>query len=389
MATLDELTTPLTSAEIRQSIYDAIEALGVNTTSWKPGAVTRTIIAGTSIVLAGFSQLQAQLARNGFLELSEGDWLTVVARQNYNVERQAATFAAGAVTFDNTGGGVFAPGIGDVIVLNSTTSKTYRNTEAFTLAAFETGVSVNVEALESGTASNASPGDIDTLETVLLGVTVTNPSAIVGTDEQTDESLIEEALAKTGTLSPNGPADAYRFVAVNATTDDGTSAGVTRVTVDPDGNGDTLIFVANATGPLSGLTGDTTMPFGAVEEAIETQVCPLGITCATVNATALLVPVTYEIWVRSSIGLTVSQIETNIAAALSSFMSTQPIGGSRKVAGPGFVFLEQIEGVIAATVGSAALIDLATTLPAGDTSVAVFEAPVLGAVIATTNIVSI
>lgn len=389
MATLDELTTPLTRTEIEAAIYAAIEARGVKTSSWKPGAVARTIVAGVALVLSAFSSLQQKIAESGFLQLAEGDWLTIVAREVYGVERNTGTFAAGNVTFDNTGGGVYSPGVGDVIVLNSTTGKTYRNTEAFTLAAFETGKSVAVEAVEIGADSTAAPGDIDTLETVLLGVTVTNPTALVGKDPETDAELRTRCLAKTGTLSPNGPADAYRYLALSAETDDGVSAGVTRVTTTADGEGNVTVYVATATGPVAGSIGDTTTPLGAVDEAIQTQAVPLAVTATVLSATANTIAITYEVWVRSTIGLTVAEIDALVSTALATFLSAQPIGGSRKVPGGGFVFVDALEGVIAEAVGTAYLIDLVITVPAADVSIAASEAPVLGTVTPTINLVSI
>ena len=56
----------------------------------------------------------------------------------YGVERSPGTFASGTLTFDNAGGGVYSGGIGDLIVRSSTTNKTYRNTEAFTIGALAT-----------------------------------------------------------------------------------------------------------------------------------------------------------------------------------------------------------------------------------------------------------
>lgn len=389
MATLEELTTPLTVDEVSESIYDALEALGVKTSSWKPGAVARTIIAGVSIVLAAFSTLQALIAKNGFLELSEGDWLTVVARQVYGVEKNTGTFAAGELTLDNTGGGVHTPGIGDVIALNTTTGKTYRNTEAFSIGAFETGVLVDFEAIEIGSPSTSAPNEIDALETVLLGVTVDNVAALVGLDAEADEALKARARAKTGTLSPNGPSDAYRFLALSAETDDGTLAGVTRVTEVPDGEGNVIVYVATASGPITGSIGDTTTPLGAVDEAIQTQAVPLAVTATTTSAVANDIDVTYEIWLRSTIGLTVPEIDALIDAALIDFMATQPIGGSRKVPGGGFVFTDAIEAAITGSLPAGALIDLDLAAPAADVAIAANEAPVLDTVTPTINLVAI
>jgi len=389
MATLEELTTPLTKDEVSESIFDSLEALGVKTSSWKPGAVARTIIAGVAIVLAAFSTLQALIAKNGFLELSEGDWLTVVARQVYDVERTVGTFAAGVLTLDNSTGSVHTPGIGDVIALNMSTGKTYRNTEAFSIGAFETGVLVDFEAIEIGSPSTSAANDIDALETVLLGVTVDNAAAFVGLDAENDEALKARARAKTGTLSPNGPADAYSFLALSATTDDGQPAGVTRVTEVPDGEGNVIVYVATASGTITGSIGDTTTPLGAVDESIQTKAVPLAVTATTTAAVAKDIPVTYEVWLRATIGLTVPEIDALIDTAILSFMATQPIGGSRKVPGGGFVFTDAIKAAITAAVGTAVLIDLDLAAPAADVAIAANEAPVTTTITPTINLVAI
>jgi hypothetical protein len=388
MPTLAELTTPLTRTEIEAAIYSAIEALGVKTTSWKPGAIARTIIAGTAIVLAAFSTLQARIAESGFLELAAGDWLTIVAREVYGVERSNGTFAAGNVTLTNTGGGLFTPGIGDVIFLNSTTGKTYRNTAAFVLNPFQVGLVVPVEAIEIGADSTAAPTDIDDFVTVLLAVTVTNPNALVGQDPETDAALRERCLAKTGVLSPNGPADAYRFLALSAVTTGGTPAGVTRVRTVPDGAGNVLVILATASGPVTGIIGDPSTPLGAANEAIQTQCVPLAVTATVQSAVASTIAVTYSLWVKNTIGLTVSQIQTQVATALAVFLSTQPISGSRKVPGPGFVFVEQLEGVIAEAVGASFLVDVQVTVPAANVAIASNGAPVLGTVTPTVTVVA-
>jgi phage-related baseplate assembly protein len=389
MATLEELTTPLTKAEIETAIYDGIAARGVATTSWKPGAIARTIIACVAIVLSAFSTLQARIAESGFLELASGDWLTLVARYVFGVERDEGTFAAGNVQLDNTGGGVFAIGVGDLIVSNSSTGKQYRNTAAFSLAALEEEKIVPVEAIEIGADSTSAAGTIDTIVTTMLNVTVTNPTALVGLDPDTDPELREKCQAKTGTLSPNGPADAYRYIALSAEKDDGSTTGVTRVTTIPDGEGRVYVWVANASGTLTGTVGDTTTDLGAVDAAIQEQCVPLAVTAVVDSAVALTIDVTYQVWVRNTTGFTSEQLEEAIATYLATFMASQPINGSRKVAGQGYVFKQAIEAAIASVVGTTHLIDKSISLPAADVAVDEDEAPVLGTVLGTVTVVSI
>ena len=132
---LATLTTALTADEVEAAIYDAVEARGAKTSAWKPGAVVRTIIAGVSIVLAAFSSLIALVAAGGFLELATGDWLTLVARYVFGVERIGATFATGTVTLTNGSGTPYSGGADDLIVQNSTTDAVYRSTGAWSVAA--------------------------------------------------------------------------------------------------------------------------------------------------------------------------------------------------------------------------------------------------------------
>ena len=98
-----------------------IAATGTKTTNWKPGAVVRTIVAVLAFVLAAFSVLTSLLAKSGFLELSSGAWLTLVARYVYGVERDTGSFATGFVTLDNAGGGVYSGDPDDLLFTNPTT----------------------------------------------------------------------------------------------------------------------------------------------------------------------------------------------------------------------------------------------------------------------------
>jgi hypothetical protein len=99
----DALITPLSFDEIRASIYNVLAATGVTTSTWKPGAVVRTIISGVAIVLAGLSAFIALLAASAFLPLATGEWLRLVALYVFNVVRIEATFATGSVTLVNNG----------------------------------------------------------------------------------------------------------------------------------------------------------------------------------------------------------------------------------------------------------------------------------------------
>lgn len=374
--TLDELTTPMTVAEAKTAIYDALAAKGVRTTSWKPGAVVRTIIACVAIVLAAFSRLQALVAKGGFLELAEGVWLDQVALYVYGETRSPGSFASGNVTFNNAGGGVYSGGIGDIVVRSSATNKTYRNTAPFSIGALATGVQIPFAAVELGADSTAPAGTIDTLVTTLSGVTCTNATALVGTDEEGDPDLKIRCRAKLGTLSPNGARAAYEYIARSAVASDGRPIGVTRVRTIPDGVGGVEVYVATATGVVTGTDTDPDTDLGAVAEAIWTQCEPLCIEATVQSATAATIAVTYELWVRGLDGVRASDIEPLVAEALATYLSQVPIGGDG-----GYVRKSALEAVIGSV--RADTTRVAVTVPAADVVITTAQAPVAGTVTAT------
>ena len=57
-----------------------------------------------------------------------------------------------------------------------------------------------MRAVEIGAASSVGPGLVDTLQTTLTYVTVTNPASIVGSDELDDEDLRELCRNKLAAL---------------------------------------------------------------------------------------------------------------------------------------------------------------------------------------------
>lgn len=108
MLPIDQLIKPLSKDEVKDSIYRLMAATGLPVTSWPEGGVARTIVAIVAAIFAGFTDVIAVAIRAGFLDLAEGIWLTLLARYVYGVDRIEATFAAGEVTLNNTGGGVYS-----------------------------------------------------------------------------------------------------------------------------------------------------------------------------------------------------------------------------------------------------------------------------------------
>lgn len=308
---LDDLTTPMTADEARAAIYAALAARGVKTTGWKTGAVVRTIVYGLGVVASALSTLQATLARGGFLDLAEEDWLSLVALYVFGETRAAGTFAATTVTLTNSGGGVYSGAAGDLIVASSVNGKQYRSTEAYSLAALGT-VNVAVEAIEVGEDSNAAAGDIDTVVTALNGVSVTNATGAVGTDEETDPVLRERCRAKWATLGTGSTEPAYDYWARTA------SSEVVRVTVRENDDlgtttdGDVTVVLAAASAGVSATA------VSDVDSYIQTK-RPLCANVHVASATAFAVPVTAALTVRTGYGAAaVAEASSSLATYASS-----------------------------------------------------------------------
>jgi phage-related baseplate assembly protein len=374
---LDDLIQPVTRAEVQQSIYDVLGIVGVVTTTWKPGAVVRTIIVAVSAVLAALSNLQANICRSGFLQFSSGSWLTLVARYGYGVERLGATFASGSLTLVNGGGGVYTVDPDDWIFLNTATNKTYRNTQAFTLNALQT-LTIQIQATEAGADSSADPGEIAALVTTILNVTCSNAGALTGTNAESDPELRSRAQQKLGALSPMGPWDAYTYAVRSATREDGTPLGINRVRIVKDGSGHVWVYVASVNGEVPGDVDDPTSDLGIAMEAVQRKAAPLAVTAEVISATAFVVAVTYELWMYNTSALSGPQITEAIDDAIEAFLASQPIGGNVIGTDPGKVFINAIEKAIFNAIPE--IFQVTVSLPLTDEELDPNDVPIKGSI---------
>jgi len=375
----DELVTPLTRAEIQASFYRVYATLGLKTSSWKGGAVVRTMTWASSIVLSGFSALQASIAKSGFLELAEGPWLDLVAWYVYRQKRVAATFASGVLTLNNNGGGVYEADPDDLIFTNPATNKQYRNTAAVSIGSGEQNVLVPVRAIEAGSTSSSQTGAITEITTTLLQVTCTNASPLIGNDEELDPALRTRSLESLGALSPFGPWDAYASAIRNATRDDASTLGVTRIRPVKDGFGHVDVYVATDSGGLTGDIDDIESDLGIAYDAVKRWAEPLAVTATVLSATPLPIAVTYELWMYNTSGRTDLEVAAAVQLRLSNFIRSQPIAGNRIDSGPGKVYQDAVRTAIAATFPNQ-MFHVVVTTPAGDVVVDPDEVPTLGTV---------
>lgn len=335
-----------------------VESLGVTVTSWRAGDPTRSLYHYLAEMLTVLEPVVREFIAGGFLEFASGEWLTILAKQVYNVDRDEATFAGDALVLENTEPYLYEIEAGDLTFKSSATGQTYHNTTGGTLSPGP-GTTLELEwvADEAGSDSSVSADEIDELVTTLLGVEIQSSGAGVGVDEQTDAALKAECSASVGGISPNGPAEAYQSVALNSTLTGVTD--VTKAEVDGDSDtGDVTLYLAGPSGPVQSESVD------AVADAIALWATPLTITPSVVNATEVAVAISMTVYIYSSVGETEAVIQSTVSDRLQDVFTELAIGGDdgeldpSKLSSAAFAsFPGYVHKVVVATPAAAVAID--------------------------------
>lgn len=338
MIPIEQLITPLSADDVFEKLLAGLETVGIPARSWRPGGVGRSILGVVAELGYQGSSMVTAAVRGTFLAYAEGPWLTAHASDVYGVERVAATFASGQVTLTNAGGAIHDIGADELVVRSSASGARFRVTQAFVLGA-SSSITVDVQAVDAGAASTVAPGDIDTLETPLERVTVSNGASIVGRDAESDDALRARASAARGTWSALGPRDAYYAAAFSARLGDESPTSISRVQVsNASSTGTVTVVCATPTGTPS------TADLNAVRGEIEAKARPDSVTVNVLGAVAHPTAKTIRIWAR---GGTPSLIIANAQRALAEMIAAYPIGGIAKVdGGQGYLY----DDAIAATV---------------------------------------
>lgn len=283
------------------TLLSVASTLGLSATSWQPGGVARTILAIVATADAARDQVIVKMIKGGFLDSAATvtpdpsnantwtsatwtpGWLDVLADGVYNVQRIAATYATGTINVvasSSAAGGTFQPGTYHVA---NGSGKTFSNTQAFTVTPSST-TPITIAADIAGSSSNSATGGITTTVTSLVGVTVTNPQSINGSDAESNAALVTRCRQKLQALSPNGPKGAYAYFALAASQLRAAATGnpsaitspITRalVTVAPT-TGIVTLYVASANGTVSGVAG--------LAVTAATNASPIAITTASAH----------------------------------------------------------------------------------------------------------
>lgn len=341
MLSFNDLLKIPTAEQIKKTLLQGCASLGLDVDSWAEGGITRTLIALQARLLAWLAPVISEAAKLASLDECEGDLLTAKAWDMYRVERVAPVRAkaANGVLLTNAGGGLYVFDAGDLVFAHTTTRATYRNTSGGTLTPGGS-LTLDLEAEDAGSGSNALVGEITTLVTTFLGVSCTNVVPMLGLDGERDEALRERCRLKLGTLGNGIVEDAIRYWLLSAERADGTSYGVTKVLVRPIvGDGSVDVFIAIATGDVPG--GDIIK----LQNIIDMHATPY---TSIINLwSAVAYPVDAVCTVLVDTDMTDAEVKNAVLASIAKHLDTIPIGGvSGYGMDQGWLLWRSLEGAI-------------------------------------------
>jgi len=365
--TFEDLMQSVPVEQIVQATLDVAEDLELPVTAWQEGSAAREIIYIDATNLAGFSTSITPIARGGLLDYADGDWLTLLAKQVFDVDKILSSAATGNIRLNNAGAVPYTLDPGDVRVLNETTGATYTSASGGTLTASGTLV-LDFVADSPGTAGNLVSTDTLSLITTLDGVTPVFDATLLGQDEELDPALKQRCRDSRGRASPNGPASAYDYFAKSTVRPDGTNVGVTR-TRRIETNATVRLVVADADGEV--IPSDVEL----IQSTVDLNCVPTGFTAIVQSAT--LNGITIAVTLTRSPTATELQatIEARVTAAIAEYFSTIGVGGDDAASFRG-VYLSTLITVIRVAAGPS-VVNAVITSPAADVPLATTEVPVV------------
>ena len=340
------LLQPQTPAQMRANMVNMLIALNIPANLWVNGGVASSLLTITASSLSSCQNLLVQAIASGFLNSASGSWLALLAYYVYGVTVPVATFASGQLVLTNGGGGVFNFAPYTASFADPVTGQTYQNVTAISLSSVGQTQTITIQCTVAGSIGNASPGAISgptAFVTTMLGVTCTNPSAIVGVDGPNDATIRTICTNKLGSLSSRGPSSAYSYAVQVATgVISGLPVNINRSTVTPSSStGVVQLYVASPSGAASA------DDINGVIASCNLIAVPDAVTLFVFSANPVPDTSAYTVWVQSN-GVPAATIQAAIVAQLASFYSspiTSPIGGLKTDAG-NFIFATGKAGAI-------------------------------------------
>lgn len=318
MASFEELIQVQSKSTILSTLLGFLSLKGYPVSSWVTGMVSKDLSEFVAAFLSDLTNRVVQIAKGGYLDYAEGDWLTVLARSFYALDRAPAVAAQHYLTLTNATGGT----------INVTVGSLFQTVGGVQFSVPATSIGSGLSVVATATAVTPAASGNVALNTITQsvssypGLTATNaPDAFTGSslittgsDEESNELLRSRCKAKWSSIGAGGNADAWRYWALNAV-----PGVVTKVKIFPavPGGMQVTYVVANDTGPIS-LTD-----FLTVVDYVATR-CPLTITPNALNASTSTTKPTGTVYYKNTTSL--ANAQSDVAASLLALQKRKDIG---------------------------------------------------------------
>lgn len=356
MLTLEQLVTPQTEDEVLASSLNILRQLGFQATSWQSGSAQLTILRLIARIISALTTTVAQIAAGGFTTLASSAYLRLLAKYFYAIDYLPAQPTIGLMTLTSSAGApIHTWNAGDIIVSDSAEGTAGANTYTCTAGGSlgpSSSTQLEFKADVAGAAGNIAPGVPIFLWTAYVGVTVTNPALLPGSntwvttpgeDEESDARLAARCLGRWERLMYGNTDGAYKGWALEAL------PALTRVSVNAaQGNGTVALIGATSLGPLSGpqclvienyingvADGVGRRPINDIVSCDPAVI----VTSPALTITAYVVPSVFD------------TIEADMTAALLAYIGGIPIGGTKLTAGSGVVIYSELVRIAQALTG--------------------------------------
>jgi len=257
-----------------------------------------------AIELANLSTLTDEILSRAFVDTATGEYLDKIAG-GFGITRKPAAKATTTVTITGSEGSSIA--IGDKVASDTVN---FLVTEAKTIAAGQTTMSVTVECETAGIIGNVPVGAIKYFPITIAGLTaVTNAISVTnGYDEETDEELRTRFYIHVQTPATSG--NIYHYMNWS---NDTTGVGATKVFPIWNGNGTVKVVIINS----NKRAADSTL-IDSVTANIEAN-RPIGATVTVISASELAINVVATLSLDT--GYVLADVTTAIETALTEHLA--------------------------------------------------------------------
>ena len=373
-----------TLAYIEDKIQGYAATASLLLSSWQEGDVGEQVLQAIVPTIYAFTGIITGLTRSGFGDtaMDPGDdpddpdpdyaapkWLSYWGEGDMGTKRFTEGFASGYITLTNAADGEtqsIAPF--DKTFTRDTansdgTFPTYRNAPDDSIYLLADGtfnlepgqvITIPIIADVVGTASNAGIGEITTLTTTTLGVTVANAAPVLGSSGEARDPYVLRCRRAASIISPAGPSGAFEYLATTLPGGDpllnsaGARVAISETYVTPSSTTGKVDVYYRAAGGVP-LSIDVTAANNNIKKygvgltvTFGPSLSPVGGIAGTVTT----INVTYTAKVKNYPGLDLAELYLDVEQALTDYLLSVTMGGFDTIAGAGKIYTGDLRAEI-------------------------------------------